>query len=324
MSGRQHSSRPAPHSAPPGTAGGHWAQLEERGVYWGMRLMLGAYALGGRPLFRILLYPVVLYHFAFSGRARRASLDYLRRLRQFDPSVSVQPTLGWGYRHFISFAETMLDKLAGWRHGVEASRVQFPNRPLLLEQLASGRGAVLLTAHVGNLEMCRALAHQRAPVRLTVLVHTRHAANFNRLLSRFEHSSKVELLQVTEMTPATAVALEQRIAAGELVVITADRVPIHSDRVVHVPFLGSEAAFPQGPFILAALLRAPVYTLFCSRRDDGYHIDVEKLCDTLVLARGQRLQSLVAPVREYSERLESVVRKAPLQWFNFYDFWTVK
>lgn len=317
----QHHPPPPPASA---ATAGHWAQLEEAGVYWGMRLMLGAYAVGGRLLFRVLLYPVVFYFFLFGGRARRASLDYLRRLHEYDPSLPVRPTWSWSYRHFISFAETMLDKLAAWRHGVDAARVHFPNRPLLLEQLASGRGAVLLTGHVGNLEMCRALAHQRAPVRLTVLVHTRHAANFNRLLQRFEHSSKVELLQVTDLTPATAVELERRIAAGELVVITADRVPVNSDRVVNSRFLGTEAAFPQGPFILAALLRAPVYTLFCSRRADGYHIDVDKLCDALVLQRGQRLQALAAPVRAYSERLESVVRNAPLQWFNFYDFWTVK
>lgn len=300
----------------------HWAQLEETGVYWGMRLMLGAYALGGKPLFRVLLYPVLLYYLVFGSAARRASLDYLRRLHHCYPELTIRPSLWYSYRHLASFAETMLDKLAAWRHGVEASQVRFPNRPLLLEQIASGRGAVLLTGHVGNLEMCRALAHQRAPVRLTVLVHTRHAANFNRLLNRFEHSSKVELLQVTELTPATAVELERRIAGGELVVITADRVPVGGGRVIRSTFLGAEAAFPQGPFILASLLRAPVYTLFCTSRGDGYHIDVEKLSDALVLPRGGRLEALAAPVAEYSKRLEAVVRKAPLQWFNFYDFWT--
>ena len=300
----------------------HWAQLEETGVYWGMRLMLAAYAWGGKPLFRLLLYPVLLYYLVLGTAPRRASLDYLRRLRDCYPETGVRPSWWYSYRHLASFAETMLDKLAAWRHGVDGSQVTFPNRPLLLAQLASGRGAVLLTGHVGNLEMCRALAHQRAPVRLTVLVHTRHAAHFNRLLNRFERSSKVELLQVTELTPATAVELERRIADGELVVITADRVPVSGSRVIHSNFLGAEAAFPQGPFILAGLLRAPVYTLFCTRRDDGYHIDVEKLSDGLVLPRGRRLEALRAPVAEYSRRLEAVVRKAPLQWFNFYDFWT--
>lgn len=301
----------------------HWAALEEAGVYWGMRVMLGAYAFGGRPLFRLLVYPVVMYFFIFDGRRRRASLDYLRRLKQHDPVQPARPTLWWSYRHFISFAETMLDKLSAWRQGLDVSQVAFPNRPMLLEQLATGRGAVLLTGHVGNLEVCRALAHQRASVRLTVLVHTRHATKFNRLLAHFESSTKVELLQVSDVTPATAVELDRRIAAGELIVITADRVPAAGRRTIQTDFLGAPAAFPPGPFILASLLGAPVYTLFCTRRGGGYHVDVEKLCDELVLPRGRREEAMLAPLAEYCRRLEAVVAKAPLQWFNFYDFWTL-
>lgn len=307
-----------------GRRSAHWAQLEETGVYWGMRVLLGVHARGGRGLFRILLYPVVLYYFLVAGSARRASLDYLRRLKAHYPQVKPQPTLWWSYRHFIAFAETMLDKLTAWRGGVADARIDFPNRPLLLEQLGSGRGAVLLTAHLGNLEMCRALADRRAPVRLTVLVHTRHAANFNRLLARYEHSAKVELMQVTELTPATAVELEQRIEAGELLVITADRVPVHSKRTVRARFLGAPAAFPQGPFILAGLLRAPVFTLFCTRRGADYHIDLDLLCEEMVLPRRDRVRELEKWAQRFSERLQCSVRETPLQWFNFYDFWMTK
>lgn len=301
----------------------HWADLEEVGVYWGMRFMLAAYAVGGRPLFRLFLYPVVLYYFALGGKGRRASLDYLQRLKHRFPELPVSASLRWSYRHFVAFAEAMLDKLAAWQGRVDRSRVQFHNRQQLLDQLNSGRGAVLLTGHVGNLEMCRALAHMRAPVRMTVLVYTRHAANFNRLLSRFEHSGKVRLLQVTDLNPATAVDLERRIAAGELVVIAADRVPVQSNRTVQAPFLGAPAAFPQGPFVLASLLRAPVYTLFCSRRGDDYHIELQPFCERLSLPRGQRQEALAQWAERYAGRLEEVVRQAPLQWFNFYDFWTV-
>lgn len=291
-------------------------------MYWGLRIMLGIYSRGGRWLFQLLLYPVVLYYFILVPGARRASLDYLHRLQHSYPEIEVRPTLWWSYRHFVSFATTMLDKLAAWRHGVGNIPLEFPNRSLLLDQLATGRGAVLMTAHVGNLEMCRALADQRAPVRLTVLVHTRHAANFNRLLARYEHSSKIKLLQVNELTPATAVVLEQRIAQGELIVIAADRVPVASRHAQRVPFLGAEAAFPQGPFILAGLLRAPVFTLFCTRRGRGYHMDVAQLTGPLKLPRSQRREVLEPIIREFSRRLEVAVCQAPLQWFNFYNFWT--
>ena len=45
--------------------------------------------------------------------------------------------------------------------------------------------------------------------------------------------------------------------------IAGDRVPLHGGRHVQANFLGHAACFPQGPWLLAGLLKCPVNLLFC-------------------------------------------------------------
>ncbi len=53
--------------------------------------------------------------------------------------------------------------------------------------------------------------------------------------------------------------LQDKMQKGEWVIVAADRVPVQSDRVQHVDFLGESAAFPQGAWILANLLQSACY-----------------------------------------------------------------
>jgi predicted LPLAT superfamily acyltransferase len=175
------------------------------------------------------------------------------------------------------------------------------------------------------MEVSRALARRNADVKLTVLVHTRHAQRFNRLLAVLNHESQADVIQVADITAATAVELSERVARGEFVVIAADRVPVSAaPRVVTVPFLGDEAPFPVGPYVLAGLLNCRVYLLFCLRAGDGYHLFIEPFAETVRLPRVGRDAALRPIVARFAARLEHYCRMAPLQWCNFYPFWPVR
>ena len=69
----------------------------------------------------------------------------------------------------------MLDKLAGWRGEIRPQQVEFMDeaRPRLLQ--ASGRGALILGSHLGDLELCRALGTAMGQVTINALVFTEHA-----------------------------------------------------------------------------------------------------------------------------------------------------
>jgi predicted LPLAT superfamily acyltransferase len=191
---------------------------------------------------------------------------------------------------------------------------------------SDSRGAVVVVSHHGNIELRQALLVPALRDRLTVLVHTRQAENYNHLLSKFRRSAGSRMIQVTELDPSTAILLKERVEAGEWVAIAGDRVPVLSTgRVARVPFLGEPAEFSQGPWVIAALLGCPVYLLFC-RREGGerWRLSAECFAEQIILPRGRRDEALTEYAAAYARRLERECREAPWQWYNFFDFWAVR
>jgi predicted LPLAT superfamily acyltransferase len=297
----------------------HWAAINEASFVAGMRLLFWVCRVFGRWPFRVLLYPVLLWYVATQGRARRVSKAYLLRVGQPGGLFGV-------LRHFASFAESILDKMLLWGGLFDLSGVHMIGAEPLLQRIRERKGAMLVCAHLGNLDLCRALSLRTPGLKITVLVHTRHAQAFNNMLARLDPRSQLNLMQVTEMTPAMAMQLSERVEQGEFVVIAGDRVPVSSNprvnpRVALAPFLGQTAAFPVGPYVMAAVLGCPLYTLFATRRQGGYELHFERLRETVSLPRRGREAALTELAGDYAARLEHHVRRAPLEWFNFYDFW---
>jgi len=296
----------------------HWSGVSEAGTVLGMRSLLLVYQLTGRWGFRLILLPVMAYYYLTQAGARRASGEYLYNLSRFGKGIS----LPHAFFHFMSFGEALLDKFLVWMGRIRRDDVVFHNTELFAQLDQSDRGAVIVVSHLGNTEICSALAHQMPGLRLTVLVYTRHAEKFNSLMKRFNSSACIELLQVTEVTPATAMMLSERVDAGEIVVIAGDRTPVTGGgRVSEVSFLGQQALMPQGAFILASLLKCPVYLMFCLKQKKQYHLYLELFSEKIRFSRKQRDEAITAVVQQYAERLEFYCLKAPLQWFNFFPFW---
>jgi predicted LPLAT superfamily acyltransferase len=297
----------------------HWARIEERGIIWGMRFLLRVYLLFGRRVLQVFLYPVVSYYWLSNRLARQASQAYLNKIAAFAP---LNGSLLWSFKHFISFANALIDKLAAWSGALSPADVQHYGREALIAETRKGRGVLVLGSHLGNLEVCRILADFDKTLRINVLVHTKHAEKFNRLLNKTSDNGCLNLIQVTEITAATSILLNDKIDAGELVIIAADRTPVNnSQRISHAMFLGAKAPFPQGAFILAALLKCPVYTVFCLKQQGKYAIYFEHFSDVLNFPRKNREQSLQQVIQLYADRLQTYCLKEPLQWFNFFDFW---
>lgn len=300
----------------------HWSEMGEWSLVWGMRFLLRVYLLLGRRVLQWFLYPVVSYYWLVNKPGRTASLAYLKRLAAFAPSLNLPGNLWSSYTHFISFANAIIDKLAAWSGALSLADVEYRGRDELLAAINSGKGAVLLGSHLGNLEVCRVIADLDDDIRINVLVHTKHAQKINQLFRQLNSNSGLNLIQVTDITVATSVLLNDKIDNGELVIIAADRTPVSQHpRVSQVKFLGEDASFPQGPFILASLLKCPVYTLFCLKQQDKHVIYFEYFSDELVFPRKTREHDMQQSIQRYAQRLEHYCLLAPLQWFNFFDFW---
>ncbi|MBB3169253.1 hypothetical protein [Simiduia aestuariiviva] len=305
----------------------HWSDMAEAGALWGIRAMLFSFRLFGRRVFRVLLWPVIVYFYLRRRTARAASLDFLARVDAKDGRL---PVRGWrgiarSFKHFLWFGEIALDKLAVWQQSFDGEVIMH-GRQALLDNIAARRGAVLLVSHLGNTEVCQSLAEQLGAATVNVLVHTEHAQKFNSLLSAKEQAARVNLVPVTAVSPATAMMLEDKLAAGEFVAIAADRTPVPPEgaergRQLPAQFLGETADFPQGPFVLAALLRRPVFFLCAVKTGRRYDIYVEPMAERIKMKRSDREASLLPYVQDYANRLARYARDYPLQWGNFYDFW---
>jgi predicted LPLAT superfamily acyltransferase len=301
----------------------HWAAIDEVGFVAGMRLLFWICRVFGRWPFRLVLYPVLAWYALTQPRARRASCDYLARVG----TRGGAPKPGWGgvLRHFGAFGESILDKMLLWGGLFDTGAVRLSGQDAVVRLLAQKRGGLMICSHLGNLELCRVLSSERSDLKLTVLVHTKHAQAFNRMLGRLNPASQLNLMQVTEMSPATAIELAEKVARGEWVVIAGDRVPVaatgQSLRVAMADFLGAPAAFPVGPYVLASVLQCPVYLLFSQRRGDHYELHFEPFAEQLRVPRAGRDAALAEQAGRYAARLEHFCLRAPLEWFNFYDFW---
>jgi predicted LPLAT superfamily acyltransferase len=106
--------------------------------------------------------------------ARRASLKYLRRLHAHTGALARPP--GWceSLRYFRVFADTLLDKILALGGQYPPGQVRV-SRDNMLRLLCERRGAVIVTAHIGCLELCQALAEKVPELCMTVLVYTHHA-----------------------------------------------------------------------------------------------------------------------------------------------------
>jgi predicted LPLAT superfamily acyltransferase len=300
----------------------HWASRPERGSGLLMRLTARAARLLGRRALSPLVLLIVLYFYATSRRARQAIAQYQRRLAAHSRRADLFPARLAVYRQYLTFAETLLDKLDAWQGGITLADLDIDDPDGLHAQMTGQRpGQILVCSHIGNLEACRALAGRDQGVRLTVLVHSHNAVRFNRVLAE-AGADNLNLVQVSELDAGAMLELSRRVERGEWLAIAGDRVPLTGNRTVEVDFLGAPAPLPQGPWLLAGLLRCPVNVLFCTRDDKRYRLTLRRLSARLSWTRATRDGEIRRHAQRYADALAEACRQAPLQWFNFYPFWS--
>jgi predicted LPLAT superfamily acyltransferase len=299
----------------------HWASMMERGAYWGLSILALLYRLTGRYGCMVAVFPIALYFNLTDSEQRKASREFLRRAYR-TKGIDYDP--GWvaTFRHSFGFARKTVDTFAAWLGGIDPKAVVAIDKATLDRVAASGRGILLIVSHLGNIEISRALLDKAQRSRIKLLVHTMHAQNFARVMNRFRPDAVVDTIQVTDMNPGTMIALKEAIEHGDWVAIAGDRTPVRGDeRVSIVPFLGQDAPFPQGPYVLAHLLECPVYLMFCMRQEGGYGLYFEMFAERITLPRRDKQAAISEWAARYAKRLESFCLIDPFQWYNFFDYW---
>ena len=308
----------------------NWSQVTEKGSTISVKLLQTLYLVLGKKVCLLLLHPVSFYYLLFGRKARKSSKEYLARIYHHGHLLGYRvrpPTLSDSYWHFYEFGANLLNKLSVWNSEICKEDLLWDQkgRSLFYDFLSENQGAVLLSAHYGNIDIGRALINSGArPAKVNPLMFKSNAIRFNNLL-RDLNSDAARAINVEDIGPQTIVQLQEKIKQGEFIAMLADRLtPGAPQRSVKVPFLGKEALFPEGPFLLASMLECPIFTVFFARTDSGaYRIFFRKFSDRLVFPRKRRAEAIKDCVQKYVHSLEEVCHLLPYQWANFYDFWKI-
>lgn len=307
-----------------------WHRRAELGSVVGMRITVWLYRRLGRWSARLLLVPIVAYFYATAPEARRASRSYLHRVALLPEAAGRlgRGPIGWlVFRHFLAFGHSILDRVGFWLGESDDFTLEVHGGAELDRVAAEGRGAVFLGSHLGSFDAMRLLA-TRSPIPVNLLMYTEHAARINGIFDRLaavsgERLGRIRVIPVRRDSFEHALEARRCLERGEIIAILADRVPPgESPRVSQVDFLGGRASIPQGPFRFAATLGVPVLLMVALRSGTArYRIDVERMADAIVLPRHARRERLDAWCQSYADRLAAHCVRAPLQWFNFFEFW---
>ena len=303
----------------------HWAEQQERGN----RFVLGLtrYLVRFFPTFLMhpIVWCVVLYYYLSSKSARTNIIEYQRNLAVTFPELESLTKQKYSViRQFHAFAISIVDRFSVWQKKITYEDLIIHDPDDLYadmdEPALGSAGQIFIVSHLGNIEICRALVKKHPDFILNVLIHHKHAEMFNEALAD-AGASRIRLIQVTELDVDMMMQLSQRIAAGEWLAIAADRIPVRGEKAVAVEFLGQMAQWPQGPWLMASLLKVPVNTLFCLKEKGQYNLYLNRFSETIVCSRKQRESAITAYASRYAQLLEQQCRNHSLQWFNFYSFW---
>ncbi|MCF6353809.1 MAG: hypothetical protein L3J26_01690 [Candidatus Polarisedimenticolaceae bacterium] len=290
-----------------------WVSQKERGTPFALRLILWIAQHLGRGFARLFLYPITLYFLLIAKPQRMASQQYLNRI------LGRPATLSDVARHIHCFASTILDRVFLLADRSSEFEIKRHNPEEVYNLIDQGQGCLLLGAHLGSFEVLRAPAINERKLPLKILMYPNHNEQISKIFMELNPEVAETVLPLGEMDTMLRVA--DAVADGKAVAMLGDRA-IGSEKSVDCRFLGKVAKFPAGPMLLASVLKVPVI-LFVGLHMGGnrYELYFEKLADRVVVDRKQRDADLQKWVQRYADRLEHYARKAPNNWFNFYDFW---
>ncbi|NMM25724.1 MAG: acyl-CoA synthetase [Glaciimonas sp.] len=299
----------SPHNPP------DWQHAPERSNLLMLRTMSWISLRLGRPAGRVVLRLIAGYFLLFAPAGRAASRDYLGRV--------LQRPVRWSdiYRHFFCFASTVHDRIYLLNRRFDLFQIEVEGEHLIQQALADadGRGLFLFGAHMGSFEVIRALGCRHAGLQVAMVMYEENARKINQMLAAINPAMQQDVIalgQIDSMLKVTA-CLQQ----GKVIGVLADRT-LGDDVMQPVTLLDGSANLPLGPFRMAAILRRPVFFMVgLYMGKNRYRIHFEQLADFSNTPRGRRQIEMQQARARYAELLEKYCRRAPYNWFNFFNFW---
>ncbi|MEP0263953.1 lipid A biosynthesis acyltransferase [Dokdonia sp.] len=284
---------------------------KSRGTVLGYKIFIFCMKNLGLSSAYFVLYFVAAYFCFFSKGSTKATYYYFhKRLHypKFKALVSI-------YKSYFVFGQTIIDKVAISSNLKSKFTYNFDGVERIKEVLKEKKGGILISAHLGNFEIAE---HFFGELETDTSIHL--------LTTDVEHTAIREYLASVTKKPKIKIILikddlshifeiNAALTNNEIVCITGDRY-IKDSKYLTQEFLGKDAKFPAGPFVIASRLKVPVLFVYVLKESTKHYHLYARTAHTKHRDAGALLE-------EFAKNLESMLKEYPLQWFNYFDFWSV-
>ena len=193
--------------------------------------------------------------------------------------------------------------------------VRFDDTAILEDLVRTGRGAVVVTGHIGNWEMLAAYFAHRG-IEISAVARRIYDERLNALLVDFRARNGVGTILREDKGSA-----RQIIAAlkGHSVLAMLIDQDTHAPSV-SVPFFGHPARTPVAPARLALRRNVPLHAVFIERRSEGGHRIT--LSPPISLPHtGDQLEDTRRLTAVLNQAIETQIRHRPEEWVWWHDRW---
>jgi lauroyl/myristoyl acyltransferase len=214
---------------------------------------------------------------------------------------------------FADYASCFAESLGAERRDGMSARIAVVGGDHLRRVLAEGRGAVLVTAHVGPWDIAASLLSRDLGANVAIVMDREPDAEAQALHDAVRSRKGVTVLSIGE-TELDALPVLRHLKRGGLVAFQLDRAP-PSARVLTAELFGRAVRVPEGPFSLSSIARVPVVPLFAFRQ--GYYSYGVEVFEPIEPVAHAGRDALGVMAERALRAMERFVRAHPTQWFDF-------
>ena len=217
------------------------------------------------------------------------------------------------------FGEVLLDRTALMAGFKTRFAFTFEGEDYLRQMVANRSGGLLISANIGNFEMAGQML-ERLDTRINIIMVDAEHARIREYLS--DITRKTFHVVLIKEDQSHIYEIKQALENKEIICIHGDRF-VPGSKKIACNFLGKEADFPSGPFYLAMKYKVPVSFVFAMKeKSRHYHFYATAprfyQQQTSPKKRNETIREIIT---RYVLEMEIMLKKYPLQWFNYYDFW---
>ncbi len=261
----------------------------------------------------VLLRTVVLHYLLFSYKSSKPIYYYFHKKL----GLNVISSLLKLYSNYYSFGQSIIDKVVLMAGLPNKFTFNFDGEANLRKMVELKKGGLLLSCHIGNWEIAGNLL-KRLNTKVHIVMFDGEHEKIKKIVNDVTGERSVHVITIKNDL-SHIYEISDAFKNNELVCMHADRF-LEGNKTLTANFLGENARFPMGPFVLATTFKVPVSFVFAMKETPRhYHLFAGNIKEyNGVAGKASAMQTML---NDFVAEMETKVKKYPVQWYNYYNFW---